>query len=106
MLIVLCLNIYMANYLRIDIRCLWAQSTEYKLNNTSNSKLDWNEAEIIFQKYCLVLTKCRNCICRLTIVFLFFLNKNIILIIISILVHIDRKNSESCFLLLFLFQKT
>ena len=33
----------------------------------------------------------------------FFLNKNIIVIIISILVHIDRKNSESC--LLFFFQK-
>ena len=44
MLIVLCLNIYMANYLRIDIGCLWAQSTEHKLNNTSNSKPDWNEA--------------------------------------------------------------
>ena len=29
----------------IDIRCLWAQSTEHKLNNTSNSKPDWNEAE-------------------------------------------------------------
>ena len=43
MLIVLCLNIYMANYLRIDLRCLWAQSTEHKLNNTSNSKPDWNE---------------------------------------------------------------
>ena len=50
MLIVLCLNIYMANYLRIDIRCLWAQSTEHKLNNTSNSKPDWNEAEIIIFK--------------------------------------------------------
>ena len=33
--------------------------------------------------------------------FVFFLNKNIILIIISILVHIDRKNSVSCFLLFF-----
>ena len=31
--------------------------------------------------------------------FVFFLNKNIIVIIISILVHIDRKNSESCFVL-------
>ena len=50
MLIVLCLNIYMANYLRIDIRCLWAQSTEHKLNNTSNSKPDWNEAESIIFK--------------------------------------------------------
>ena len=30
--------------------------------------------------------------------FFFFLNKNIsVIIIISILVHIDRKNSESCF---------
>ena len=45
-----------------------------------------------------VLTKCSNCICRLTIVL-----KNIIVIIISILVHIDRKNSESCFLLLIFF---
>ena len=50
MLIVLCLNIYMANYLRIDIRWLWAQSTEHKLNNTSNSKPGWNEAEIIIFK--------------------------------------------------------
>ena len=32
----------------------------------------------------------------------FFFNKNIIVVIISILVHIDRKNSESCFLLFFL----
>ena len=30
-------------------------------------------------------------------------NKNIIVIIISILVHVDRKNSKSCFL--FFFQK-
>ena len=38
----------------------------------------------------------------------FFLTKkykNIILIIISILVHIDRKNSESCFLFLFFFSE-
>ena len=49
MLIVLCLNIYKANYLRIDIRCLWAESTEHKLNNTSDSKPDWNEAEY----YCI-----------------------------------------------------
>ena len=33
--------------------------------------------------------------------FFFVLNKNIIVIIISILVHIDRKNSESCFLFFF-----
>ena len=32
----------------------------------------------------------------------FFLNKNTIVIIVSILVHIDRKKSESCFLLFFL----
>ena len=32
-------------------------------------------------------------------------NKNTIVIIISILVHIGRKNSESCFLLLFFFRK-
>ena len=45
-----------------------------------------------------VLTKCSNCICRLTIVL-----KNIIVIIISILVHIDRKNSESCFFIINIF---
>ena len=50
MLIGLCLNIYMANYPRIDIRCLWAQYTEHKLNYISNSKPDWNEAEIIIFK--------------------------------------------------------
>ena len=33
----------------------------------------------------------------------FFLN--IIVIIISVLVHIDRKNSDSCFLFIFLFRK-
>ena len=33
----------------------------------------------------------------------FFLNKNTIVVIISILVHIDRKNSESCILLSFFF---
>ena len=33
--------------------------------------------------------------------FFVFFNKNIIVVIISILVHIDRKNSESCFLLFF-----
>ena len=31
MLIVLCLNIYRANYLTIDIRYLLAQSTEHEL---------------------------------------------------------------------------
>ena len=30
-----------------------------------------------------------------------FFNKNIIVVFISILVHIDRKNSESCFLFIF-----
>ena len=35
----------------------------------------------------------------------FFLNENIIVIIISILVHIDRKHSESCFLLFFFFSE-
>ena len=34
-----------------------------------------------------------------------FLNKNIIVIIISIPVNIDRKNSESCFLSLFFFSE-
>ena len=34
--------------------------------------------------------------------FCFFLNKNIMVVIISILVHIDRKKSESCLLLLLL----
>ena len=34
----------------------------------------------------------------------FLKNKNIVVIIISILVHINRKNSESCFLL-FVFRK-
>ena len=32
----------------------------------------------------------------------FFFNKNIIVVIISVLVHIDRKNSESCFLFIYL----
>ena len=32
-------------------------------------------------------------------------NKNIIVIIISVLVHTDRKNSESCFLSFFFFRK-
>ena len=98
MLIVLCLIIYMANYLRIDIRCLWAQSTEHKLTNTSNSRPDWNETEII------ILSNIVLCWLNAGIAYVgwrFFLNKNIIDIIISILVHIDRKISESCFLLFF-----
>ena len=35
----------------------------------------------------------------------FFFNKNIIVVIISILVHIDRKNSESCFSFIYFFYK-
>ena len=69
LLFVLCLNIYMAKYLRIDIRFLSAINGAR--NNTSDCQSDLHEADyyyFFFRKYSVVWTKCWNCICRLTIV--------------------------------------
>ena len=46
MLIVLCLNIYMANYLRIDICYLLAQSTEQKIILLIVSQIEWRPSLI------------------------------------------------------------
>ena len=101
MLIVLCLNIYMANYLRIDIRCLWAQSTEHKLNNTSDSRPDWNEAEIIILSN-IVLCWLNAGIAYVGL-FVCFFKWKYHCYIISVLVHIDRKILNHVFY--FFFQK-
>ena len=52
MLIVLCLNIYKANYLRIDIRYLLAQSTEYEMTVIIVSQIEMRPI-IIFSKVIL-----------------------------------------------------
>ena len=49
MLIVLCLKIYMANYLRIDIRCLLVQSTEHEITLVIVSQIEMRPNIIIFK---------------------------------------------------------
>ena len=48
MLIVLCLNIYKANYLRIGIRYFLAQSTEYEITILIVSQIEMRLIIIIF----------------------------------------------------------
>ena len=48
MLIVLCLNIYMANNLIIDIRCLLVQSTEHEITLLIVSQIEMKPNIIAF----------------------------------------------------------